>query len=502
MVDDFINRKHKREVAHYFHPDIESILKPTYGVILYQEQVMQIAQVLAGYSLGAADLLRRAMGKKKSEEMAQQREIFVSGAKKRGVNEKTAIPIFDLMEKFAGYGFNKSHSAAYALLAYQTAWLKAHFPAEFMASVLSSDMDHTEKVVSFYRECFAMGLKILPPNINVSEFSFKVNEAGEITYGLGAIKGVGQAAAEHIVTERKKNGVYRDFFDFCTRLDLHVVTRRAIEPLIVSGAMDEFGMNRETLLASITVAFKAAEQMHRNQFAGQTDLFSQEIGASSLHYVHAPDNIVEKLNGEKETLGLYLTGHPIKIYENEIAHFTVCALHDLSKYIGKTISVAGLLVGIKKMMTKQGKRMAVLTMEDRTGQVEMMMFSKLYDEISARLEKNQVYIIRGKVEEDRFNQHVRLAIESMEHLDHKRSALAKRIVIFLRNELDLEKILSDLPSLAQSFAGGHCPLTVAYQNQNAKAKLELGEKWRVHPKNALLAQLKQLYGEDCVKVAY
>lgn len=505
MVDDFINCKHKREVVHYFHPDIEPILKPTYGVILYQEQVMQIAQVLAGYSLGAADLLRRAMGKKKPEEMAQQRAIFIMGAKKRGVPEKTAEHIFDAMEKFAGYGFNKSHSAAYALLAYQTAWLKAHFPAEFMAAVLSSDMDHTEKVVGFYHECIAMGLTILSPNINEGDFAFIVNEKGELTYGLGAIKGVGQTAAEHIVTERNKNGLYRDLFDFCERLDLHKVSRRAIEPLIRSGAMDIFKINRATLLASISAAFKAAEQAHQNKIAGQTDLFGALSPTEKIHqphYVSTREDILTKLNGEKETLGLYLTGHPIKIYENEISHLTTTALSELSKYIGKVVSVAGLLVHVKRMMTKQGKRMAVLTMEDRFAHVDMTVFSKLYDEISPILEKNQIYIVRGKVEEDRFNQNPRLMLESIEPLDHKRAALAKRIVIFVKNELEMEKILSDLPPIMQPFCGGQCPLTLAYQNEAAKAKLQLGEKWRVHPKNALLAQLKQLCGEEQVKVAY
>ena len=505
MVDDFINRKHGREKTHYFHPDIQKILTSTHGVILYQEQVMQIAQVLAGYSLGAADLLRRAMGKKKPEEMAQQREIFISGAKNRGVEEKIAEQIFDIMEKFAGYGFNKSHSAAYALLAYQTAYLKAHYPAEFMAAVLSSDMDHTEKVVSFYHECESMKLNILPPNINEGEFAFKVKDSKKLTYGLGAIKGVGQAAAEHIVSERNQNGNYRDLFDFCERLDLHKVSRRTIEPLIKSGAMDIFNVNRATLLASIHTAFKSAEQARKNKSVGQIDLFSassHKEESQAVNYIIAKEDETEKLANEKETLGMYLTGHPIKIYENEIAHFTTCALNQLPNQLGKSIAVAGLLINIKKIITKSGKRMAILTMEDRTGQADMMMFSRLYDETSPYLEKNQVYIVRGKVEEDSFNQSARLLIEEIENLDNKRAALAKRVVIFVKTEADMQKLMLALPPLTQLFSGGDCPLTLAYQNKDAKAKLELGNQWRVHPKNALLAQLKQLCGEEFVKVAY
>ncbi|OGT34107.1 MAG: DNA polymerase III subunit alpha [Gammaproteobacteria bacterium RIFCSPHIGHO2_02_FULL_39_13] len=500
MVDDFINRKHGREKVHYFHPDIEPILKPTYGVILYQEQVMQIAQVLSGYSLGAADLLRRAMGKKKPEEMAKLRETFISGAKNRGVDEKTSAHIFDVIEKFAGYGFNKSHSAAYALLAYQTAYLKAHYPAEFMAAVLSSDMDNTDKVVSFYHECQAMHLKMLSPNINISDYPFSVNEKGEIKYGLGAIKGVGEAAAKHIITEREKNGSYKNLFDFCERLNLHTVSRRAIEPLIYSGAMDVFGVNRETLFDSIDKAIKNAEQKHKTQAVGQVDLFGSDADVSEAHIIK--ENPLKKLENEKAVLGHYLSGHPIKIYENEITRLTTCVISGLSAHMGKSIVIAGLLIGIKKIITKQGKRMAIVTFEDRTGVVEITLFSKLFDEVSPYLEKNQVYIVHGKVEEDSFNQNVRMLAESIDHLDMKRAKLAKRLVIFVESEKHVEKLLADLPSIMQPYQGGDCPIHVFYKNNDAKANIELGKEWSVHPKNNLLAQLKQLYGEEAVKVGY
>ncbi len=506
MVDDFINRKLGKEKVHYFHPDIESILKPTYGVILYQEQVMQIAQVLSGYSLGGADLLRRAMGKKKPEEMAKQRSIFVDGAKNRGVDEKIAAHIFDLMEKFAGYGFNKSHSAAYALISYQTAYLKAHYPAEFMAAVLSSDMDNTDKVVSFYHECQSMELKMLPPNINGSDFPFRVNAKGEITYGLGAIKGVGEAAALHIVSERKNNGAYRDLFDFCERVDLHRVSRRTIEPLIYSGSMDGFGVNRATLLASVDKAIKSAGQKQKTESVGQVDLFGSFAGDDNHHapvdYVVSHEDALQKLENEKASLGHYLSGHPIKIYENEISRLTTCRLADLSKQLGKSVTVAGLLIDLRRVITKQGKRMAIITMEDRSGVVEMTLFNKVFETAAPYLDKNQIYIVHGKVEEDSFNQNVRMLVESIEHLDVKRAQLAKRLVIFVESQSHVDKLLVDLPPVIQPFAGGDCPIQVFYKKDEAKAKIELGKNWSVHPKNALLAQLKQLCGEEWVKVGY
>lgn len=506
MVDDFINCKHGREKAHYFHPDIENILKPTYGVILYQEQVMQIAQVLSGYSLGGADILRRAMGKKKPEEMAKQREIFVKGAVNRGVDEKTAAHIFDIMEKFAGYGFNKSHSAAYALLAYQTAYLKAHYPAEFMAAVLSSDMDKTEKVVGFYHECQAMQLTVLNPNINISEYPFAVNSDGEIKYGLGAIKGVGEAAAKHIVDERKKNGAYKNLFDFCERLNLHTVSRRTIEPLIFSGAMDVFGVNRAILLASIDKAIHSADQKNKTKSVGQIDLFSaldSQDAISISDYVHVKhEDMMQKLENEKAVLGMYLSGHPIKIYENEIARMTTARLHALGDHLGKTVSVAGLLINIKKIFTKTGKRMAILTLEDRSGVVEVTVFNKLLEEVSPYLTKNEIFIVHGKVEEDSFNQNVRMLAESIIALDVKRTQMAKRLVIFVENEMHVEKLLVDLPPLVHPFVGGDCPIQVVYKTESAKAKIELGKEWFVYPKNALLTQLKQLCGEEFVKVGY
>ena len=342
MVEDFILRKHGARVD-YFHPDLEPILQQTYGVILYQEQVMQIAQVLAGYTLGGADLLRRAMGKKKVEEMAKQREIFVTGAVERGVEEKLASHIFDLMEKFAGYGFNKSHSVAYALLSYQTAWLKTHFPAEFMCSVMSSDLDNTDKVVNLIDECRGMHIKVMPPNVNSSNYNFTVpkpssktseNATAEqnndqeqnleeekiILYGLGAIKGVGQNAVEQIVEERVSAGDYKDLDEFCLRLGQQKVNRRCIEALIRCGAMDSFGYTRASLFQHLDKSLRYAEQRQRDSDTGQNDMFghSEKNRKTSKVQAVAEWEDDKKLLGERETLGLYLTGHPITRYQSEL----------------------------------------------------------------------------------------------------------------------------------------------------------------------------------------
>ena len=277
MVDDFVARKHGRAKVEYLHPELESILKPTYGVILYQEQVMQIAQTLAGYTPGEADLLRSAMGKKKPEEMAKQRDVFVGGATSRGVDKGRATYIFDLMEKFAGYGFNKSHSAAYALLSYQTAWLKAHYPAAFMAAVLSADMDSTDKVVNFVEECRALGLNVAPPHVNECAYRFSVADERSVRYGLGAIKGAGEAALESIIDERAQNGSYADLFDFARRSDQKRVNRRVVEALIRAGALDGLGPSRASMTLTLTDALLAAEQLARDTSTGQNDMFGNAL---------------------------------------------------------------------------------------------------------------------------------------------------------------------------------------------------------------------------------
>ncbi|UCE77950.1 MAG: DNA polymerase III subunit alpha, partial [Gammaproteobacteria bacterium] len=401
MVDDFINRKHGRAKVEYPHPELEHILKPTYGVILYQEQVMQIAQVLAGYTLGGADLLRRAMGKKKPEEMAKQRAIFTEGAVKRGVEEKTATYIFDLMEKFAGYGFNKSHSAAYALVSYQTAWLKAHYPAPFMAAVLSADMDNTDKVVTLIDECRHMQLEVVAPDINRSGYAFTVQGDATVIYGLGAVKGVGEAAIEVMIQERLANGPYRSLVDLCRRVDSRKVTRRVYEALIRAGALDALGENRASLMVQLPEALKSAEQHLRDSAAGQSDMFGSVVEPAAELPVITAANVPEwdeeqRLAGEKETLGLYLTGHPIDRYRAELASIISGPLAELndegpgagaSRQRGqeKTVVLAGLVVELRTRNTQSGARMAFVTLDDRSARMEIRVFSRVFEQYRALL---------------------------------------------------------------------------------------------------------------------
>lgn len=507
MVDDFIDRKHGRASVNYLHPDLETILRPTYGVILYQEQVMQIAQTLAGYSLGGADILRRAMGKKKPEEMAKQRAIFTEGAVLRGIDARVAKPIFDLMEKFAGYGFNKSHSAAYALIAYQTAWLKTHYPAEFMAAVLSSDMDNTDKVVSFLDECKRMKLSVQPPNINVGYYDFTVNHKGEIEYGLGAIKGAGESAMQHVVSEREKNGPYANLFEFCQRVDLHKVNRRVLEPLILSGAMDVFSQSRENTMASLDKASKMAEQKRRDETLGQGDLFgiSAQDSQKEQHvsYIEAsPWSKKVRLQGEKNTLGFYLSGHPIQIYEKELESMISASIDQLNTYLKKNVTIAGMLISIRTLVTRSGRRMAILNIEDRSGRIEVTLFSKLYDEIRHNLMKDQVYLIKGKIENDDYTGGVRMLAESVKLFEKVRVQCAKRLLISVEHQNQIEKILQILPELMQTHSNGSCPISIAYQGSQAKAELQLGERWRASLEDEFLEKLTRICGADSVIVEY
>lgn len=506
MVDDYIDCKHGRSKVNYPHPKLEDILKPTNGVILYQEQVMQIAQVLAGYTLGGADLLRRAMGKKKPEEMAKQRSIFVDGATGLGIEKETAEYIFDLMEKFAGYGFNKSHSAAYALIAYQTAWLKAHYPAEFMAAVLSSDMDNTDKVVGFVQECARMKLNVIPPHINMGMYQFTVNEQSEIVYGLGAIKGVGQAVVEAIVAERQKNGPFNHLYSFCQRLDGQKMNRRVLEALIKAGALDVFGENRATLLTSINCALKSAEQKARADALGQADLFggaSVEDSEIDLAYVEsAPWLEQKKLQFEKDTLGYYISGHPFGIYQKELAGVTSCALGALGVRPRKSATVAGLLVGLRTVFTKAGKRMGILKLEDATGSVEVTVFNRLFEEVRDMLVTDCVVMIKGKVEDDQFTGGVRIVAENLRLLEAYRSQSAKQLVLTLSPETDLTDFLEQLPDTLTPYRQGTCPMMIKYQNQGASAEIKLGKDWQVKPTDALLTELARLCGREQVEVVY
>lgn len=506
MVDDFIDRKHGRAKVHYAHPDLEPILRPTYGVILYQEQVMQIAQVLAGYTLGGADILRRAMGKKKPEEMAEQREVFIEGAKKRQIDVQVAEYIFDLMEKFAGYGFNKSHSAAYALIAYQTAWLKAHYPAEFMAAVLSSDMDNTDKVVGFINECHVMGLTVRPPNINEGEYHFTVNAAGEIVYGLGGIKGLGETLIDNIVQSRVNDGPYINLFEFCRRLDLRKLTRRALEPLTRCGAFDGFGVSRSLLFANIDNALKYADQQHRNQRQGQDDLFALASAletSAAIEYIPAqPWTDMQRLQGEKDTLGMYVTGHPMQTCEKELSSLVQTAINRL-QIAGQTmVVIAGIVLGVRVIQTRSGKRMAIMTLEDRTGRVDVTLFSEVYQKFAPQLETETIFLVKGTVARDEYTSGIKVVADAVLSLAEARMRMAQQLKIQVNNPSVIDKLLETLPLLVQQFGTGRCPIKVVYQTELTGGELQLGDAWRVKPNAELLAELYQICGRDNVLLEY
>ena len=505
MVDDFVARKHGQAVVEYLHPDIESILKPTYGVILYQEQVMQIAQVLAGYTLGGADLLRSAMGKKKPEEMAKHRSVFVEGATSRGVDERQATFIFGLMEKFAGYGFNKSHSAAYALLSYQTAWLKAHHPAAFMAAVLSADMDNTDKVVNFVEESRARGLTIAPPHVNECVYRFSVADERSVRYGLGAIKGVGEAALESVIEERARNGPYTDLFDFTRRTDQKRVNRRVVEALVRAGALDGLGPSRASMMLTLTDALLAAEQLARNTSTGQNDMFGNALagggGVESRFEAGSEWSEEERLAGEKETLGLYLTGHPITRFEPELEKFTSARLSELRPSQGQTRTIAGLVNGLRTINTRSG-RMAIATLDDRTARIEVRIYSELFSRYRETLVKDRLLVVEGEVEDDEFSGKCSVIANAIYDLEATRERRARHILIELDCDSVDDGVARTLREAIESYRAGATPICIDYRRRDARARLALGEAWAVRPADDLIARLRDVAGPEHVWIEY
>ncbi len=522
MVDDFIARKHGARIE-YPHPDLEPILKPTYGIILYQEQVMQIAQVLAGYTLGGADMLRRAMGKKKPEEMAKQRSIFLSGAQERGVDEKVASYIFDLMEKFAGYGFNKSHSAAYALISYQTAWLKAHYPAAFMAAVLSADMDNTDKIVHLIAECRDMKLKVVPPDINQSGNHFTVQNDSTIIYGLGAIKGVGQSAIESILQSRTDDGLFADLYDLCQRVDLRKVNRRVFDALIRAGALDMLGETRATQQANLAQALKLAEQRSRDLDTGQNDLFgaSDAVVATPANRQILPEwEEEQRLQGEMDALGLYLTGHPIERYAGELANIITGRLTDMMEMTAnlpvpsgrrergrptnneQAVTIAGLVMSMRIRKTQRGGKIAFLTLDDRTARLDVRVFPEVYEKHQALLAKNKVLVVQGGLGLDDFTGGYQVTAQSIYDINQARELFARRLVVGVESQLAGNGFVGTLADILQPFRDGHCRVCIDYRGGEACARVALGNEWTVHPTDELLHRLRDLAGKDSVQIEY
>lgn len=518
MVDNFIERKHGREAVSYpdetwQHLDLKPILEPTYGIILYQEQVMQIAQVLAGYSLGGADMLRRAMGKKKPEEMAKQRAGFEAGAVGRGVDGELAMKIFDLVEKFAGYGFNKSHSAAYALVSYQTLWMKTHFPAPFMAAVMSADMDNTDKIVTLVDECSNMGIDLLPPDVNRGQYKFTVNDEDQIIYGIGAVKGVGEGPIEAIIAARESDGEFIDLFDFCARVDLKKINKRVLEKLIKSGAMDSLGPkvkdgpHRAAIFESLPEALKAAEQHAKAQALGQNDLFgliNEEPEDNRQAYKEVPKWPEQQwLDGEKETLGLYLTGHPINRYLSEIKRYATGRLVSLQPTNKDKTSVAvGLVLGIRVLVNKRGRRWALVTLDDKSARMDIRLFPDDYDRFAELLVSDAILVCSGQVSFDDYSGGITMtARDIMTIADARENYVTSLDLQIDKNQLS-GQFIEQFTQVLTPYKDGICPIRVFYQRDEAQGMLELGVQWRVSPSDMLLYNLKTLLGEEQVELKF
>ncbi|MGL6417306.1 DNA polymerase III subunit alpha [Aeromonas allosaccharophila] len=512
MVDNFIDRKHGNEAISYpdekwQHESLQPILEPTYGIILYQEQVMQIAQTLAGYTLGGADMLRRAMGKKKPEEMAKQRAGFEEGAIKNGVDGELAMKIFDLVEKFAGYGFNKSHSAAYALVSYQTLWLKTHFPAEFMAAVMTADMDNTDKIVTLVDECQRMGLTVIPPDVNTGRYRFSVNEDGHIVYGIGAVKGVGEGPIDAILSARDQDGPFRDLFDFCNRVDIKKLNKRVMEKLILSGAMDRLGPHRAALMATLEEAMRAAEQHAKAQAVGQVDMFGvlteeiDDVKKAFANVPHWPDKVW--LEGERETLGLYLTGHPINQYSSELRRYTsgrLCDLHPTSR--DTVTTAAGLVIAARSMVTKRGNKMGIFTLDDRSGRLDVTLFSEALEKYEELMQKDRILVVSGQVSFDDFSGGLKMSARELLDINDARERFARAIRISLDEQRIDDRFFPRLCEILEPARAGVCPVQVNYRRPGSRVRLTLGTEWRVTPTDQLIDDLRVLLGRERVELVF
>jgi DNA polymerase-3 subunit alpha len=513
MVDEFVERKHGRRPVTYPHPLLEPILKPTYGVIVYQEQVMQIAQVLAGYSLGGADLLRRAMGKKKAEEMAKERAKFELGAAERGVAPALASSIFDLMEKFAEYGFNKSHSAAYALVTYQTAWLKAHYPAPFMAAVLSSDMDNTDKVVNFLDDARALKLAVSRPDANEGTWMFEALDARTIRYGLGAIKGVGHGAVEALVAERQRGGRFASLLDLCQRVDPTKINKRVLEALILSGALDGLAKNRATLMAQLPEVMKAADQRLKEREAGQVSLFGFDAApapgaAGALDLPEAPEwPLVQLLNGERETLGHYLSGHPTDAHRAVIEQLVTVPIGRLEEIHRppanpgerrrheQVVAVGGLIA----QQRRRGESMAFVQLEDAGGRIEVSFFREVFNECAPLLTKDAILVVEGGLSLDEFSGNLVVRARRAWTLDEACERFARQVRVRLNGiGPDFARALS---AQVKPFVPGPASVRLEYRTADATTEVELGEAWRVRATPALVDALRLLPGVKQVELS-
>ncbi|MCA1324815.1 DNA polymerase III subunit alpha [Herbaspirillum sp. alder98] len=502
LIPDFCKRKHG-EAFDYPDPRTEGILSETYGIMVYQEQVMQMAQVIGGYSLGGADLLRRAMGKKKAEEMAKHRELFREGAGKNGLSTEKADEIFDLMEKFAGYGFNKSHAAAYALLSYYTAYLKAHHPAAFMAANLSLAMEDTDKVKILIEDSLDIcKLTILPPDINQSDYRFMpVGEPGkkatQIRYGLGAVKGAGQNAIESII-EARKAGPFKDLFDFAKRVDKKQINRRTIDSLIRAGAFDCFKVDRAVLQATVPLAWESAEQAEKS--ANQVSLFGGDDSdlEAPLEYISVqPWSDKQRLTEEKGALGFYLSGHLFSAYEKEVRRFVRTKISSLEPS-REPRSLAGIITGVRVQMTQRGK-LVICTLDDGTGVIEASIYSEVFEPIKHLIKEDELLVLQGRVSEDRFNGGLRVSAEKVMDLGAARIQYGVRMVVQLKQAVD-PAMLRDTLSAHRQDQG--LPFVMRYLRDDAGCEVMLGDNWRINPSDSLQTTLVASFGKEAVVVEY
>jgi DNA polymerase-3 subunit alpha len=518
LIPDFCDRKHGRAFK-YPDPRVETILSETYGIMVYQEQVMQMAQIIGAYSLGGADLLRRAMGKKKAEEMAEHRGLFRDGAAKNGLSIDKADEIFDLMEKFAGYGFNKSHAAAYALVAYQTAYFKAHHPSAFMAANMSAAMDDTDKVRDLYNDARERcGLTVLRPDINSGEYRFAPVDAKTIRYGLGAVKGTGESAVVAIIKAREQDGPFKSLFDFCERVDKRQVNRRAVEALVRAGAFDGIDDNRASMLASVGIALEAAEQRERN--ANQVSLFG-DGSADGGPDEHKPQMIaaprwsdLQKLAEEKTSLGQYLSGHPFTSFKTDIECFVRAKLAQLpgmagGGYGGGEATIAGFVETMRAMKTQSG-RMMVLELSDDTGRQEIVVYNEVYDLYRDKIKDGAVLIANVKVRNiprGEGESQLRVTAEKILDFGEARALYARGVRLSLNGEASragkaaAAKLKTLLTPYRKSGDGG-CVVAVCYNNGGAMVELRLGDDWKVKLEDRLLQSLNDWLRPENVQVVY
>lgn len=502
MIDDFIARKHGQKKIEYLHPMLEAILEETYGIIVYQEQVMRIASDMGGFSLGGADLLRRAMGKKKVELMKKQRELFIKGAAEKNVSEKLANEIFDLMDKFAGYGFNKSHAACYSVVAYQTAYLRAHYPAEFMAANLTSEMGNIDRVVILIEECRKMGIKVLPPDVNESEAKFIATDEG-IRFGLGAVKNVGRKPIKAIVDARNKNGRFSTIFDFTSKIDMRAVNKKVLESLIQVGALDSLDGHRAQLMEAIEIAVTYAQRQNADRSMGQFSIFDTEEGSliedTPLLPAIKPWDKTDSLLREKELLGFYISGHPLRKFEEEVKLFSTVQTKDLTgTQDGQTVRLGGLVVTVKKLFDRKGKTMAFITVEDFTGTTEIIAFSDAFSEFKEQIVPDAMLMFVGRVSV-REGEDPKILLEEAFPLQYARDRFTRNVTIALPPEKMNSEFIQGMGKFIERNQG-ECPIFLQVMTADNQERYIRAKRFRLDPSALVLQQLKDMVGDDNVRV--